>query len=145
MNTCQQCGKQVPYSGRGRPRKHCDTCRAWQKHRNEDMTCYWCGNHTHSEWSQYCSPGCRQQGTAYYYPRPERPAPLPPPPEMRQEGPGPYIWHVRNRWLVTLNNQRPDNAGEHETRRCKIIADFGTRTTAEEWATQYTHRHTKEN
>lgn len=38
-------------------------------------------------------------------------------------GRGPWIWRVRNRYLITASKLRPRDAGMGETRRCGIIAD----------------------
>lgn len=45
-------------------------------------------------------------------------------------GRGPWVWQVRNRWLVTTKNLRPRNAGMSETRRCGICGDYPTRAAA---------------
>ena len=49
---------------------------------------------------------------------------------LDKSGRGPWVWQVRNRWLVTTRNLRPRNAGMSETRRCGICGDYPTRESA---------------
>lgn len=49
---------------------------------------------------------------------------------LDKSGRGPWVWQVRNRWLVTTRNLRPRNAGMSETRRCGICGDYPTRQAA---------------
>lgn len=45
---------------------------------------------------------------------------------LDRTGNGPWIWPVRNRFLVTTIKQRPRNAGYQETKRCQIVGDYPT-------------------
>lgn len=45
---------------------------------------------------------------------------------LDRTGNGPWIWPVRNRYLVTTIKQRPRNAGYQETKRCQIVGDYPT-------------------
>ena len=49
---------------------------------------------------------------------------------LDKSGRGPWVWQVRNRWLVTTRNLRPRNAGMSETRRCGICGDYPTQQAA---------------
>ncbi|WP_312979533.1 hypothetical protein [Corynebacterium sp.] len=65
-------------------------------------------------------------------PRPQgirQPHSVPPgnaPTVLDRTGNGPWIWPVRNRFLVTAIKQRPRNAGYQETKRCQIVGDYPT-------------------
>lgn len=53
--------------------------------------------------------------------------PAPPdgaPTVLDRTGQGPWIWPVRNRFLVTTIKLRPRNAGYQETKRCQIVGDY---------------------
>lgn len=56
------------------------------------------------------------------YPTPADNAPT----VLDRTGQGPWIWHVRNRYLVTSIKLRPRNAGYQETKRCQIVGDYPT-------------------
>ena len=49
---------------------------------------------------------------------------------LDKSGRGPWVWQVRNRWLVTTRNLRPRNAGMSETHRCGICGDYPSRDAA---------------
>lgn len=126
MRTCRTCGTSVPYSGHGRPREYCDTCRQDIKHRPDEQPCPTCGWYFEGggEWQRYCSDECRNAPTE------EDTRPSPP----RVTGTAPWVWEVNERYIVTLKPLRPKHTGRTETIRCGIIGDFPHHHTAHHFA-----------